>query len=80
MSVALHGKRKRVSYAKIPEVLPVPDLISIQKRSFEWFKGEGLEEIFRDISPIEDFTGTMAVEFGEHTFGEPKFTVEECIE
>ncbi len=80
MSVALHGKRKRISFAKIPEVLPVPDLIAIQKQSFEWFKGQGLAEIFKDISPIEDFTGTMAVEFGEHSFGEPKFTVEECKE
>lgn len=80
MSVALHGKRKRISYARIPEVLPVPDLILIQKQSFEWFRNEGLAEIFKDISPIDDFTGTMAVEFGEHSFGEPKFTVEECKE
>ena len=80
MSVALHGKRRRVSFAKIPEVLPVPDLIYIQKQSFDWFMGDGLKEIFRDISPIEDFTGTMAVEFGEHSFGEPKASVEECKE
>ena len=58
----------------------MPDLIGIQKRSFEWFMGDGLAEIFRDISPIEDFTGTMAVEFGEHSFGEPKFNVDECKE
>ena len=80
MSVALQGKRKRISFAKIPEVLPVPDLIGIQKRSFEWFKGDGLAEIFKDISPIEDFTGTMAVEFGQHFFGDPKFNVDECKE
>ena len=80
MSVALQGKRKRISFAKIPEVLPVPDLIGIQKQSFEWFMGDGLAEIFRDISPIEDFTGTMAVEFGEHFFGDPKFDVDECKE
>ncbi|HEY5526225.1 MAG TPA: DNA-directed RNA polymerase subunit beta [Candidatus Anoxymicrobiaceae bacterium] len=80
MSVALHGKRKRITFAKIPEVLPVPDLIGIQKRSFEWFTGNGLAEIFRDISPIEDFTGTMAVEFGQHFFGDPKFDVDECKE
>jgi len=58
----------------------VPDLIGIQKRSFEWFTGNGLAEIFRDISPIEDFTGTMAVEFGQHFFGDPKFDVDECKE
>ena len=80
MSVALQGKRKRVSFAKIPEVLPVPDLISIQKESFEWFLTDGLAEIFRDISPIEDFTGNMAVEMGKHFFGDPKFNVEECKE
>jgi DNA-directed RNA polymerase subunit beta len=80
LSVALQGKRKRINFAKIPEVLPVPDLIGIQKKSFEWFTGDGLAEIFRDISPIEDFTGTMAVEFGQHFFGDPKFNVDECKE
>ena len=80
MSVALKGKRKRLTFAKIPEVLPVPDLIAIQKESFEWFLTDGLAEVFRDISPIEDFTQTMAVEFGKHFFGDPKFTVEECKE
>ena len=80
MSAALRGKRKRLSFAKIPEILPVPDLISIQKQSFNWFKDKGLTGIFRDISPIEDFTGTMAVEFGKHRFGDPNLTVEECKE
>ncbi|MBU1942829.1 MAG: DNA-directed RNA polymerase subunit beta [Actinobacteria bacterium] len=80
LSVALHSRRKRTTFARIPEVLPVPDLIAIQKDSFEWFMGDGLKEIFRDISPIEDFTGTMAVEFGQHFFGDPKFDVEECKE
>ena len=80
MSLALKGKRKRLTFAKIPEVLPVPDLIAIQKESFEWFLSDGLAEIFRDISPIEDFTGTMAVEFGAHSFGDPKLDVEECKE
>ena len=80
MSVALEGKRKRTSFAKIPEVLAIPDLISIQKESFEWFMKDGMAGIFKDVSPIEDFTGTMAVEFGSHTFGDPKFDVEECKE
>jgi len=74
------SRRKRISFAKIPEVFPVPDLIAIQKESFEWFMTDGLAEIFREISPIEDFTGTMAVEFGAHRFGDPKFTVAECKE
>jgi len=80
LSVALKGKRERTSFAKIPEVLTIPDLISIQKESFEWFMKEGLAGVFKDVSPIEDFTGTMAVEFGSHTFGDPKFDVEECKE
>ncbi|MBN1289654.1 MAG: DNA-directed RNA polymerase subunit beta [Actinobacteria bacterium] len=80
LSVKLYGKRRRTTFAKIPQILPVPNLISIQLESFEWFKGEGLAEIFKDISPIEDFTGTMAVEFGSHSFGDPKFTVDECKE
>ncbi|MBU4173743.1 MAG: DNA-directed RNA polymerase subunit beta [Actinobacteria bacterium] len=80
MSVALKGKRERISFAKIPEVLAIPDLISIQKESFEWFMKDGMAGIFKDVSPIEDFTGTMAVEFGIHTFGDPKFDVEECKE
>ena len=80
MSVALKGKRKRLTFAKIPEILPVPDLIAIQKESFEWFLEDGIADIFRDVSPIEDFTQTMAVEFGKHFFGDPKFNVEECKE
>ncbi len=74
------GRRERRSFAKIPEVLEVPNLIAIQRDSFAWFLDEGLRDTFRDISPIEDFTGTLAVEFGEHEFGEPKYSVEECKE
>jgi len=73
-------RRERRSFAKIPEVLDVPNLIAIQKDSFAWFLEEGLRETFQDISPIEDFTGTLAVEFGAHEFGEPKYSVEECKE
>jgi DNA-directed RNA polymerase subunit beta len=71
-------RRERRSFAKIPEVLDVPNLIAIQRDSFAWFLDEGLRETFSDISPIEDFTGTLAVEFGGHEFGEPKYSVEEC--
>ncbi|HSK48488.1 MAG TPA: DNA-directed RNA polymerase subunit beta, partial [Coriobacteriia bacterium] len=73
-------RRERRSFAKIPEVLDVPNLIAIQRDSFTWFLDEGLRETFSDISPIEDFTGTLAVEFGAHEFGEPKYSVEECKE
>ncbi len=71
-------RRVRRSFAKIPEVLDVPNLIALQRDSFAWFLKEGLRETFGDISPIEDFTGTLAVEFGGHEFGEPKYSVEEC--
>ena len=75
-----HGDRVRRNFAKIPEILPVPNLIDIQMKSYEWFRSEGLSEVFEDISPIEDFTGNLAVEFGEHQFQEPKYNVDECKE
>ena len=60
--------------------MDVPNLIAIQTESFEWFKGEGLAQAFSDISPIENGTKDMCVEFGRHEFGEPKYTVDECKE
>ncbi len=72
------GIRQRRTFAKIPEILEVPNLIDIQRESFKWFLSEGLDETFTDISPIEDFTGNLAVEFGGHEFGDPKYSVEEC--
>ena len=74
------GIRQRRTFAKIPEILEVPNLIDIQRESFKWFLSEGLDETFSDISPIEDFTGNLAVEFGGHEFGDPKYSVEECKE
>src|SRR5579862_4801610 len=73
-------KRSRHAFAKIPHVLEVPNLIELQKASFEWFKTEGLAEAFSSISPIKDFTGNLILEFGEHSLGEPKYTIEECRE
>ena len=70
--------RDRESFAKIPSIVDVPNLIAIQTESFEWFKEKGLEQTFADISPIESTTKDMCVEFGDHYFGDPKFTVEEC--
>ena len=72
--------RERRSFAKIPDVMDVPNLIGIQIDSFQWFKTEGLSQAFADISPIENSTKDMAVEFGDHRFGEPKFSVDECKE
>ena len=70
----------RRSFGKIPEILPIPDLIAIQRESFEWLMTDGLRETFEEISPIEDFTGQMALTFGEHRFEEPEHSVEECRE
>ncbi|MBC5827649.1 MAG: DNA-directed RNA polymerase subunit beta, partial [Candidatus Eremiobacteraeota bacterium] len=72
--------RKRFSFAKIPHVLDIPDLIELQKDSFRSFITEGLREAFASISPVKDFTGNLVLEFGEHSIGEPKYTVEECRE
>ncbi|EAX47692.1 DNA-directed RNA polymerase, beta subunit [Thermosinus carboxydivorans Nor1] len=74
------GTRVRYSYAKINEVLDMPNLIEIQKNSYNWFLKEGLQEIFRDISPIQDFTGNLVLSFEGFTLGEPKYSVEECKE
>jgi DNA-directed RNA polymerase subunit beta len=74
------GKRVRYSYGKINEVLDMPNLIEIQKNSYSWFLKEGLQEIFHDISPIQDFTGNLVLSFENFTLGEPKYDVEECKE
>ncbi|HMD02710.1 MAG TPA: DNA-directed RNA polymerase subunit beta [Candidatus Baltobacteraceae bacterium] len=73
-------KRTRYSFAKITDVLELPDLIELQKASFGWFITDGLREAFDSISPIKDFTGNLVLEFGDHSLGEPKYTVEECRE
>jgi len=70
----------RFSFGKIPEVLPLPDLLAVQYESFQWFIEEGLKEIFVGISPIEDFTGELALELTDHRFGDPPRTLEECKE
>ena len=72
--------RARKSFSRLKHVLDLPNLIDIQKASFQWFKEEGLRETIDDISPIEDYTGTLAVEFAEHKFGEPQFSIQECRE
>ena len=72
------GKRKRVYFGKIKEVLEMPDLVEIQHKSYEWFLKEGLREMFDDVSPIQDFTGNLVLEFNDYYFGEPKYAVEEC--
>lgn len=74
------GSRTRYSFGKINEVLEMPNLIEVQKKSYEWFWKEGLHETFRDISPIQDFTGNLVLEFVDYTRGEPKYSIDECKE
>ncbi|MDI3481019.1 MAG: DNA-directed polymerase subunit beta [Tepidanaerobacteraceae bacterium] len=75
------GERTRWSYSKIEEVMSMPDLIEIQKNSYKWFLEEGLAEVFRDVSPIEDFTGNLVLEFIDYTLeNNPKYSVDECRE
>ncbi|WAA12385.1 DNA-directed RNA polymerase subunit beta [Fervidibacillus halotolerans] len=72
--------RQRKSFARIKEVLELPNLIEIQTSSYQWFLDEGLREMFQDISPIEDFTGNLSLEFVDYSLGEPKYSVEESKE
>src|SRR5215470_13259465 len=74
---------ERVSFARIPDVRPMPSLIQVQLDSFDWFQKEGLRELFAEISPIEDFTGkNLKLEFFVEAspFGEPKYTEDQCRE
>jgi DNA-directed RNA polymerase subunit beta len=76
--LSFHALRERRSFSKLQEVLPPPNLIEVQKGSFEWFLNEGLAETLADISPIEDFTGNLALLFDTHRFEPPKFDQDEC--
>ena len=74
------ARTERLSFAKIPEVLPLPDLLEVQHESFQWFLEHGLREIFEEISPIEDFTGSLALELTDHRFEEPTLSIDEAKE
>jgi DNA-directed RNA polymerase subunit beta len=74
---SLVPERKR--YSRIPEVLPIPNLIELQLESFQWFLAHGLRELLDEISPIQDFTGkVMELHFKDYEFGEPKYSEIEC--
>jgi DNA-directed RNA polymerase subunit beta len=72
--------RQRRSFARISEVLELPNLIEIQTASYEWFLREGLKEMFTDISPISDFTGNLVLEFIDYSLSEPKYSIDESKE
>src|SRR4029079_14192946 len=72
--------RARKSFSRLKHVLDLPNLIDIQKASFDWFLNEGLRETIHDISPIEDYPGPLPVEFGDYEFCPPQHTINECRE
>jgi len=75
------GKNTRLSYSKIKEPLPMPNLIEVQKNSYQWFLEEGLKEVFEDISPVTDHSGNLVLEFFDYSLEyNPKWSVEECKE
>jgi len=76
------GKRTRMSFSKVNEVCPMPNLIEVQLDSYEWFWKEGLKEVFEDVNPIQDYTGNLVLEFIDHNLdkGAIKYSVEECKE
>ena len=80
MSSTAVAPRARKTFSRLKHVLDLPNLIDIQKASFQWFLDEGLRETIDDISPITDYTGTLAVEFGDYEFGPPQHSISECRE
>ncbi len=76
-----YGKTERMSFSKIDEVINMPNLIEVQKNSYQWFLNQGLKEVFRDISAIEDYTGNLVLEFIDYRLdSKPKYTIKECKE
>jgi DNA-directed RNA polymerase subunit beta len=86
------NQSRRKSYARIPDVLPLPDLIEVQLQSYDWFQEEGLRELFDEVSPIQSFNGNLELHFPgfnqeineklglDYRFEEPKYTQRECLE
>jgi DNA-directed RNA polymerase subunit beta len=75
------GRKTRMSFGKIKEVLPMPNLVDIQTKSYEWFLKEGLQEVFEDISPISDYAGKLSLDFIDYSLNDPpKYDQEECKE
>ena len=72
------ARSNRLSFAKIPEVQEVPDLLGIQRESFDAILESGLKQMFDEVSPIEDFTGNLALELTDHRFDEPPLSIDEA--
>ena len=75
------GRNTRMSFAKINEVMEMPNLIEVQKNSYNWFLDVGLREVFRDIDEITDYTGNLVLDFIDYRMEKtPKYSVKECKE
>ena len=75
------GKTERMSFSRIDEVIDMPNLIEVQKNSYNWFLKEGLKEVFRDIYTIEDYSGNLVLDFIDYRLdSQPKYTIKECKE
>ena len=72
--------RKRRSFSRIRNTYALGDLLEIQKKSYNWFMEEGIEEVFKDLFPVENFVGTLSLEFGDYHFDEPRYSIKECKE
>ena len=72
--------RKRRSFSKIKNTYELTDLLEIQKKSYNWFVEEGIKEVFEDLFPVENFAGTLSLEFGDYHFDEPRYSIKECKE
>ncbi|MEG1312931.1 MAG: DNA-directed RNA polymerase subunit beta, partial [Bacilli bacterium] len=70
--------RQRRSFSKIKNTFELKDLLEIQKKSFGWFTGTGIQEVFKDLFPVENFSGTLRLEFGDYRFDEPRLTIKQC--
>jgi DNA-directed RNA polymerase subunit beta len=77
-----YGRVQRMSYSKIDEILDIPDLLEIQKSSYQWFLDEGLMEVLNEVSPISDFSGDIELSFIGFDFDieNPTYSIEECKE
>ena len=75
--VVKYGRHERRNFSKIRNTYELKDLLEIQKKSYDWFINEGIKEVFADLFPIENFSGTLSLEFGDYHFDEPRYSIKE---
>lgn len=71
--------RQRRSFSRIKHTYELKDLLEIQKKSYQWFIDTGIKEVFNDLFPVENFSGTLSLEFGDYHFDEPRYSIRECL-